>query len=160
MKTKILIALIISVSFGNLLIAQNRPAPRTKRQSNESQKEQVFSTNHSINLQGELPSGKVVNVSAIGVGPLFAMTVPLDDEGGILSCRYNITEQDGKYLVSYSMGVRAKLESGGANGSGNFEYRDYTIEGKALCEVGATVSIFKNGEDILSLSVTEMPEKK
>ncbi|MDP0492246.1 MAG: hypothetical protein Q7Q71_14445 [Verrucomicrobiota bacterium JB023] len=160
MKTSMLLVFVVSVGFGSLLTAQNPPVPTTKKHSAHSQKEHVFSANHSINLQGTLPSGKAVNVSTIGVGPLFFVNVPIDGEGNTLSCRYSVMEQDGKYLISYTVAVQARIESGRANGPRNFEYREYTVEGKAICEVGTAVEIFRNGEEVLSLSVDEILEKK
>ena len=151
-KTILSIALLLACSLLQVS-AQNRSV--APRQSEQNQKSSVLAVNHSIRLQGVLPDGGAVDVSTTGIGPKFMANVPLNQGARSLSCGYTLSESEGTYYISYSVSIRIRFQMGETNGQANYQYRDYVLEGKVICNPGSSVVIFKNGEETLSIKLVE-----
>ena len=162
---KAIFALVVFFSITSLVLlpARDRVVPTNSNRTSKPERPRgvgVFSENHSLRLHGKLHTGANVDVSTIGVGPIFIVNTPTKSEGGGLVCQYSVTERDGVYSISYTVGVRVRIETSRMNGNINYEYRDYTLEGNTICEIGSSVAIFKNGEESLNLSLVKSTDSQ
>ena len=152
MKIAFLPILFLSVVSFSVLPAQNRMRPPLPGQPEKEQTHRaaVFNSNYSIRLHGKLHTGEDVDISALGVGPAFQISIPMG-ERGLLSCEYNVIEREGVYFISYTVAAQVAVKLG----TSNYEFREHRLEGNTICELGSSVEIFKNGEEALSLSLAE-----
>ena len=159
MRAAFLLIILSSMASLTVLQAQSqKPRQRivpAQGRSEPARSVVAFSNNHSIRLHGNLQTGTSVDVSTTGVGPDFAISVPMEDGKTSLSCQYSVEEREGNYFINYSVSVRARIESGRTSGNVNYEYRDYIVQGNALCTIGSSITIFKRGEESLKLSITK-----
>jgi len=154
MKTIALTLFLVSSSLFVAAQTQNQQRQRVRPTTPKKSAVKVgLDTNHKISLAGVLPNGEKVAVSTVGIGPDYRFSAPLNEESfTIASCSYSISENEGKYHLSYHVGIQVRLESG----SGNYEYRDFMIEGKVVCGLEAPIEIFKSRERALTISVSNV----
>jgi hypothetical protein len=115
--------------------------------------------NIAIRLQGTTTTGSEIDLELTGSGPAFTAQQMVGKEESVLSCEYRVTEADGGYRVSYSIGMQVKVVISSSQGeSRNYEYRNVTINGSALCAAGKPVVIVRNGGKPLELVVSPAGE--
>ena len=114
--------------------------------------------NITIRLQGTTTTGSDIDLSLTGVGPKFSADQVVKDDT-ILICEYLVTETETGYKVAYVVSARIKMATNVSANSTNFEYRDVSVSGNALCTAGRPLVLVRNGEKPLQLTISKEVEK-
>jgi hypothetical protein len=152
---------IIVASLLSPLVAQDvtrPPRPRTGQQPGAPVMKEAgangLSRNITIRLQGTTTTNSEIDLELTGTGPTFNAQQMVGKDESVLSCQYSVAQAEGGYRVSYSIGMRVKVVTNIHKDTTNYEYRDVTINGSALCAAGKPVTIVRNGGKPLELVVT------
>ena len=131
------------------------PPPGMPQQGSQPSSERL-QKNTTIRVQGTTTTGQEIDFSLTGVGPQFHADQTIGANDTVLTCEYLVKESDEGFVVSYALGFRLKIASGG---SSTYEFRDVSVNGNVLCKPGEPVVIVKNGEKTLQLTVSQETEK-
>lgn len=154
------ILLIVAASLFSPLVAQEVIRPPRQRSGQqpgapvmEGAETSGLSRNITIRLQGTTTTNSEIDLELTGTGPSFNAQQMVGKDESILSCEYLVAEAEGGYRVSYRIGMRIKVVTNINKDTTNYEYRDVTINGTALCAVGKPVAVVRNGGKPLELVV-------
>lgn len=114
--------------------------------------------NITIRLQGTTTTGSDIDLSLTGVGPKFSADQVVNNDT-VLSCEYLVSETETGYKVSYVVTARIKMATNVSATSTNFEYRDVSISGSAICTAGRPLVLLRNGAKPLQLTISKEPEQ-
>jgi hypothetical protein len=113
-----------------------------------------LANNITIRLQGTTTTGDGIDLELTGTGPSFSADQVVGEEQSILSCEYVVAEAPGGYRITYRIGMRVRVVTNTQKDSVNYEYRDVTINGSAVCAPGKPVAIVRNGGKPLEIVVS------
>ncbi|MCW1916716.1 hypothetical protein OJ996_24225 [Luteolibacter sp. GHJ8] len=155
------IALILASTLILPLSAQNPrprqpipPAPQPGYPAQAAPEDPALTRNITIRLAGTTTTGSGIDLELTGTGPSFSAQQVVGEDQSILSCDYQVKESGGNYLVSYSIGMRIKVVTASHKETVNYEYRDVTINGSALCQPNKAVVLVRNSGKPLELLVS------
>jgi hypothetical protein len=145
------------------LMAQNTPPPLRPRPTvvtnpQAAGAEGVLSENIVIRLQGVIATGADIDLSLTGIGPKFTADQVVNDDT-LLRCEYVVSETEKGYRVSYFVSVRIKVATQMGTNATNYEYRDVSTSGTALCVLGRPLVLVRNGPKPLQLTITKGGEQ-
>jgi hypothetical protein len=126
----------------------------------------MLSRNITVGLTGQLGDGSKVDLALTGCGQLFQTDVILgttEISGNqiptIGSLQFEVEQNDGAYYVTYSIGARLAIPTSSSSREGGVStsigFQEIMVSGKARCEAGKAVTIFKAGDQGLVLTVSE-----
>lgn len=115
--------------------------------------------NITVQLQGSVKGGPVLDLAMTGIGPIFRGDVVAGDSAAIVTHSYTVNPTETGYRVEYSIGLRIKVEHQAEGMPTSVEYRDVIVTGTALAEEGKKLVIAKNGDHELTLTLGKAAAK-
>lgn len=125
----------------------------------------AFTKNITLNLSGQLGDGIPMEVSMTGCGNEFISEGVVAGKGEnpiptIVSLHFVVTPADVGFTVEYTVGARVPIitsQVGGAKKttSSSVSFEEVMVRGTVKCPTGESVRVYKNGEQSLTLLVTQ-----
>jgi len=107
-----------------------------------------------------LGTGEDIDMTLVGVGPVFSADQLVGDDMAVVNCSYTVLKaEDGGFHVGYRISCRIRMKTSKVKDSYNYEYRDVTLNGSVICQPAKPVTLLRNGEKSLKLTISKADEK-